>query len=150
MTTPTSQTTASKPQSPAIYIVSGLVVLLAAGGFYWYYQSRKKKRKSDKQADPLAVIATATSYQTPPIIPRTTTIPSTSNRSGTTIKRGSRHPEVFRLQRYLKGKGAYLGRSGKNRDGIDGIFGRLTEKAARSITKKTVFTTADIDALVTT
>lgn len=139
-----TQTLPNRPasKSGAIYMVGGIILLLAAGGFYWYYRKQKQQQKGslDQSSDSILDIPT---YQTPPIV-ATTSTSSSSQQAGYTIKQGSRHPDVFVLQRYLKSKGAYLGSSGKNKDGVDGIFGTLTQKAAQQITKKTVFTQADI------
>ena len=63
---------------------------------------------------------------------------------GYPIKMGSRHADVKVLQRYLKIYKEDLGRSGPKRDGVDGIFGPKTSRAAQKRLKKTVFTQTDI------
>jgi len=147
MKTSKSRTTPTKPKTATsgstIYIVGGLILLATAGGLYWYYQSKKRKQHQTALSDP-DLIPTIPDYQTPPIVPIQTSTTTTSTASTTVIKTGSRHPDVKILQRYLKNRGAYLGRSGKNKDGVDGIFGPLTAKAARALTGKTVFTSKDI------
>jgi len=139
----TPHTTTLKPKSSTIYIVGGLILLATAGGLYWYYQNRKRK-KTEASLEVTDDLSTIPDYQTPPIVPVTTKPKTTTTSSGVVIKAGSRHPDVKILQRYLKNRGAYLGRSGKNKDGVDGIFGPLTAKAALQITRKTVFTSKDI------
>jgi len=143
MKTSKSNIASKKPQSSTIYIVSGLIVLATAGGLYWYYQNRKRK-KTEASLEVTDDLSTIPDYQTPPIVPIPTKLKTTTTSSGVVIKAGSRHPDVKILQRYLKNRGAYLGRSGKNKDGVDGIFGPLTAKAARALTGKTVFTAKDI------
>jgi len=143
MKTSKSHTASKKPQSATVYIVGGVILLVAVGGLYWYYRSSKRKEKETSLSS-LDDISSISDYQTPPIVPVTTKPATTSTASGVVIKLGSRHPDVKILQRYLKNRGAYLGKSGKNRDGVDGIFGPLTAKAALQITKKTVFTQKDI------
>ena len=51
------------------------------------------------------------------------------------------------LQRYLKIYKLPLGKTGPNRDGVDGIFGPKTASAAQKQLGKTVFQKADIDAM---
>jgi hypothetical protein len=46
------------------------------------------------------------------------------------LKKGMQEPEVAEMQRILKSKyNADLGTFGDNKDGIDGIFGTITENA---------------------
>lgn len=47
------------------------------------------------------------------------------------LKRGSRGENVKKLQRFLKSEGYNIGNFGENKDGIDGIFGQMTESAVR-------------------
>jgi len=143
MKTSKTKNVSKKPPSTTVYIVGGVILLVAVGGLYWYYRSSKRKQKETTLSDP-DDISSIPDYQTPPIVPVTTKPTTTTTASGVVIKAGSRHPDVKILQRYLKNRGAYLGKSGKSRDGVDGIFGPLTAKAARQLTGKTVFTQKDI------
>ena len=43
------------------------------------------------------------------------------------LKKGSYGPEVMALQKFLVSKGADLGNYGATGDGVDGIFGKVTE-----------------------
>ena len=49
------------------------------------------------------------------------------------LKKGSRGAEVVALQKFLNevGLGNLLGTFGKNKDGVDGIFGNATESAVK-------------------
>ena len=49
------------------------------------------------------------------------------------LKRGSKGAEVTSLQKFLKaeGQGYLLGKFGANKDGVDGIFGKMTENAVK-------------------
>ncbi len=58
---------------------------------------------------------------------------------------GTHHPGVGILQLYLKKTyHANMGNYGKNKDGIDGKFGKVTKEAALKHLKKAVFTEKDI------
>lgn len=143
-------TTLQKPsQSAASYkeplIIGGVLLLLAsAAGVYYYLQKTKSKQtQKPSQLPPLDI-----SMATPPYTaqPRSgSTVPIVvHNKRGYPLKRGSRHSDVKVLQRYLKIYKANLGRSGAKRDGVDGIFGLKTQRAAQKHLKKTVFTHSDI------
>ena len=60
------------------------------------------------------------------------------------LKKGSKGKNVESLQRFLKdeGLGSLLGTFGKNKDGVDGDFGRMTENAVK--TQQTPFATFQI------
>lgn len=47
------------------------------------------------------------------------------------LKIGSRGENVKKLQRFLKSEGYNIGNFGENKDGIDGVFGQITESAVR-------------------
>lgn len=56
-------------------------------------------------------------------------IPQSSLDGNKLLKKGSRGAEVSALQRLLKSEGRDLGTYGPNKDGIDGVFGSVTEAA---------------------
>ena len=61
---------------------------------------------------------------------------------------GTCHPDVGILQKYLKKVyKADLGTYGKNKDGIDSKFGKITKEAAMKHLKKLAFTQKDIDGM---
>ena len=41
------------------------------------------------------------------------------------------NPKVSQIQTYLKGKGHNLGTAGPNKDGVDGVWGKLTRDAIK-------------------
>ena len=51
------------------------------------------------------------------------------------LKRGSKGADVTQLQKELKNRGYKLGKSGKNKDGIDGDFGKNTKNAVKQFQK---------------
>lgn len=144
----------SPNSSKELLVVGGVILVLAIGGFTWYYFSKKKKHNaSNNDANLESDDPTGTSiFTTPPFRPTSTsTSTSTSSSSSAVyIKRGSRHPDVKILQRYLKYYKEPLGRTGPKRDGVDGIYGKLTERAARKRLGKTSFTRSDITSMKNT
>ncbi|WP_062062690.1 hypothetical protein [Aquimarina longa] len=62
---------------------------------------------------------------------------------------GTCHPDVETLQKYLKIYKEDLGNSGTNKDGVDGMLGRKTIKAARKRLGKNSFTEKDIEGMKT-
>lgn len=60
---------------------------------------------------------------------------------------GTCHPDVAKLQRYLKMKGADLGDGGPNKDGADGKFGKTTRKEAIRLLRSDQFGKSFIDKL---
>lgn len=48
------------------------------------------------------------------------------------LKRGSIGINVIKLQKFLISEGYRLGNFGENNDGVDGVFGQLTESAVKS------------------
>ena len=150
------KTTDNSPNSSKELLVVGSVILvLAIGGFTWYYFSKRDNpAPNDANGDSDNPIDT-TIFSTPPFrpIPSTNTSStsnSTSSSSSTYIKRGSRHPDVKILQRYLKYYNEPLGRSGPKRDGVDGIYGKLTARGAQKRLGKTSFTRSDIISMKNT
>ena len=142
--------------SKELLVVCGIILVLAIGGFTWYYFSKKQDNpEPNDDANLESDDSTGTSiFTTPPFRPTSTnTSVSTSTSSSSSavyIKRGSRHPDVKILQRYLKYYKEPLGRSGAKRDGVDGIYGKLTERAARKRLGKTSFTRSDITSMKNT
>ena len=56
---------------------------------------------------------------------------SSNTNSGLPLKRGSKGEKVKQLQRFLVAEGYNIGTFGILGDGVDGDFGRMTEKAVR-------------------
>ena len=138
-----------------LLVVGGVIVVLSGAALTYYLMTKKKEKKKLAQANTstastTSVPVTTTTFTTPPFIPVSTGSSSSSNTKPVTTKRGyplkmgSRHADVKILQRYLKIYKEDLGRTGPKRDGVDGIFGPKTSRAARKRLKKTVFTSADI------
>ena len=136
-----------------ILVVGGVIVVLAGAAITYYVMSKKKEKKQIASASSSTtgtfIPSSTSSYQTPPFIPSSSGTSSSGSKppqtkSGYPIKYGSRHPDVKVLQRYLKIYKEDLGRSGPKRDGVDGIFGPKTSRAAQKRLKKAVFTTTDI------
>ncbi len=138
-------------QNKDLIVVGGVIVVLAGGAVaYMYY----KKKKEAKEVD-----LAQNKDSSPQIIPVHTTIPvSTSSgssssvskprikyvKTGYPLKYKTRHQDVKILQAYLKIYKENLGKSGAKRDGVDGVFGPLTLKAAKKRLGKSEFTEKDI------
>jgi peptidoglycan hydrolase-like protein with peptidoglycan-binding domain len=60
---------------------------------------------------------------------------------------GTCHPDVKVLQQYLKKMGANIGSFGKNKDGIDGEFGTMTQMASSKYLNKETFNSMEIQAM---
>ncbi|UII32174.1 hypothetical protein LVD17_28215 [Fulvivirga ulvae] len=118
-----------------LWIGGGVLVAATLGAGIWYY--RKKKR--EKADDGYATTSSGQSKQT------SSGFKCVSN--AYPLSYGTCHPDVEILQRALKRKGASLGRTGKNRDGVDGQFGRLTATNAKKYFGKDSFNATDIKNL---
>jgi hypothetical protein len=134
-------------------LIGGAVVIIG-GGLLTYFLLNKKKKNEEKQVGSttdyaVSIPGTSSSTVTPPYVPSrsgsSTTVRTSSGRA--VVKRGSRGTLVRVLQRYLKVLGADLGKFGEKRDGVDGVFGRMTLRAAKSKLGKTAFTAADIEKM---
>ena len=139
-------------QNKDLIVVGGVIVVLAGGAVaYMYY----KKKKEAKEVD-----LAQNKDSSPQIIPVHTTIPIPSSsgssssgaskprikyvKTGYPLKYKTRHQDVKILQAYLKIYKENLGKSGAKRDGVDGVFGPLTLKAAKKRLGKSEFTEKDI------
>lgn len=137
-----------------VLVVGGVIVVLAGAALTYYLMTKKKEKKlaSTTTPSPGTVVSnTAGTSYTPPFVPvssgSTSSTTSKSPFKDGSIKMGSRGNDVKILQRYLKIYKEDLGRSGPKRDGVDGIFGPKTARAAQKRLKKTVFTKADISGM---
>lgn len=63
--------------------------------------------------------------------PKETPTRPTVTSSDFPLKKGSTGENVKKLQRFLKAEGYNIGTFGANKDGVDGKFGAMTEKAVR-------------------
>jgi hypothetical protein len=93
-------------------VVLGMVVLI-------YFLSKRKKSGTEVIEDNPYLIAPQPADLQKDVLDKTKL-----------LKKGSKGPEVIELQTILKKEyKAELGKTGTNKDGIDGDFGSLTEKA---------------------
>tara|TARA_R110002049_G_scaffold113040_3_gene263081 strand:+ start:5745 stop:6245 length:501 start_codon:yes stop_codon:yes gene_type:complete len=136
-----------------ILVVGGVIIVLSSAAIAYYYMTKKKDKNKEKDSSAASTIVsnssgTSATYNSPPFVPVNTGGSSSSIKSIVTrsypIKLGSRHADVKVLQRYLKIYKEDLGKTGAKRDGVDGIFGPKTLRAAQKRLNKTIFTQADI------
>lgn len=115
-----------------LFIIGGIALLVLAGAGYGYYYFRKRKKETGSYLGGSAsrgkksggFSCTSKSYP---------------------LSFGTCHPDVGVLQRYLKKTyKADLSSYGKNKDGVDEMFGKLTKDAAVKYLKKESFTEKDI------
>jgi hypothetical protein len=95
-------------------IISGSVVVIGGVVGYFVWKWWKNKKSATTPTD------------------ESTTSPPTSSGSPSPSYSSSRPTDktgITAFQIYAKSKGANLGKSGKNKDGIDGVWGQLSENA---------------------
>lgn len=146
----------SKNNDKTLWIIIGITTVALGGVGYWYYRKRKKKQ----EAFPMGIEDTISSMGI--VSPRSSGNSSSSSSSSTRPSRfrcssssyplqyGTCHRDVKVLQSYLsKVYKADLGRSGRNKDGVDGMFGNKTNRAAKKHLQKTSFSKQDIEGMKT-
>mgnify|MGYP001197746279 CR=1 FL=1 len=130
-----------------LWLVIGVTTLVLGGVGYWYYRHRKGKEEMlffSTDDNPQTTTATK---NTKPV-----TVSSRFRCSSRSypLSYGTCHKDVEVLQAYLKNiYKAELGSSGKANDGVDGMFGNKTNKAAKLHLGKTSFARQDIEGMKT-
>ncbi|WP_027393167.1 LPXTG cell wall anchor domain-containing protein [Aquimarina latercula] len=142
-----------KNDDKSLWIIIGVTTLVLGGVGYWYYRKRKKKSAmfpggaEDLDREIASTIANNTTRRST-ITRRPTRF--RCNSSGYPLAYGTCYKDVKILQSYLsKIHKADLGSSGSNKDGVDGMFGNKTNKAAKKHLQKTSFNKQDIDGMRT-
>lgn len=133
-----------------LWIIVGGLTLVLGGVGYWYY----KKRKAKQDAFPMGITDTTSAK---PIVRSggsgtVSTSGSTSRpsrfrctSSSYPLQYGTCHKDVKVLQSYLvKMYKEDIGASGRNKDGVDGMFGNKTSRAAKKHLGKVSFSSEDI------
>lgn len=131
-----------------LWIIIGVTAVVLGGVGYWYYKKRKKglevlpEELEDNDNDKgMARIITNS--------PRRPSRFRCSSRAYP-LQYGTCHKDVKVLQSFLhKIYKADLGRSGRAKNGVDGMFGNKTNKAAKRHLQKTSFSKQDIDGMRT-
>ena len=128
-----------KSTDTTLWIAITGIVILGGAAYLWY-----RKRKENNEDLMLLDTADATSERTPKTVVRSR---FRCTNTGYPLGYGTCHKDVELLQRYLKIYNEDLGRSGKDKDGVDGQFGSKTVKAARKRLGKDAFTKEDIEGM---
>ncbi|WP_024772897.1 peptidoglycan-binding domain-containing protein [Aquimarina macrocephali] len=128
-----------KSTDTTLWIAITGIVILGGAAYLWY-----RKRKENNEDLMLLDTADATSERTPKTVVRSRFRCANTQYP---LEYGTCHADVELLQRYLKIYNEDLGRSGKNKDGVDGKFGSKTVKAARKRLGKDAFTKEDIEGM---
>ncbi len=128
-----------KLKKPNRKFIIGGAVLLALGGIgyavYWYSNREEEITYVSKKSPSISPAATTGS-----------TVSGFCQSTGYPLNKHTCHKDVGLLQFYLKKKhNAYLGNTGKNRDGVDSMFGNKTLAALKKYYKKTQATQKDMD-----
>lgn len=136
-----------------LWMIIGVSTLALGGIGYWYYRKRKSKSEmfpsgvENLDREIASTIANSTTRRST-VTTRPTRFRCSSR--GYPLAYGTCYKDVKILQSYLsKIYKADLGRSGSNRDGVDGMFGNKTNKAAKKHLQKTSFSKQDIDGMRT-
>jgi LPXTG-motif cell wall-anchored protein len=130
-----------KPKETNHILWITLVGITVMGGAAYLWYRKRKKNENDQ-------MLLETSDDTPQSIPKT----AVRSRfrcinQQYPLTYGTCHTDVELLQQYLKIYNEDLGRSGRNKDGVDGRFGSKTVKAARKRLGKDSFTKKDIEGM---
>ena len=131
-----------------LWLVIGVTTLVLGGVGYWYYRHRKGKEE-------ILFFSTDDNTQTTTTITKDTKPVTVSSRFRCSsrsypLSYGTCHKDVEVLQAYLKNiYKAELGSSGKANDGVDGMFGNKTNKAAKLHLGKNSFAKKDIEGMKT-
>jgi hypothetical protein len=105
-------------KSTIIWIVGGIGT--AVGGYFLYKRITRPTETFGEVDVPKKGGGSSSSTPT-----------STTNNDGLPLKRGSKGEKVKQLQRFLVAEGYNIGAFGILGNGVDGDFGRMTEKAVR-------------------
>jgi hypothetical protein len=105
-------------KSTIIWIVGGIGT--AVGGYFLYKRITRPTETFGEVDVPNKGGGSSSSTPT-----------STTNNDGLPLKRGSKGEKVKQLQRFLVAEGYNIGAFGILGNGVDGDFGRMTEKAVR-------------------
>lgn len=106
-------------KSTIMWIVGGIGT--AVGGYFLYKRITR----------PTETFGETPTLKTKDNSNSSSTSTSTTNNDGLPLKRGSKGEKVKQLQRFLVAEGYNIGAFGILGDGVDGDFGRMTEKAVR-------------------
>ncbi len=134
------KTITTPKKNATLWIGLGVIGLLG-GATYWLVKKRKEKEEAE-----LLGITDDSSKEVKKMV-RTSRFRCVNK--GYPLSYGTCNADVKILQRYLKIYKEDLGSSGKNKDGVDGMFGSKTAKAARKHLGKVSFTKKDIDGMKT-
>lgn len=129
-------------EDQTLWIGIGITAFALVGVGYYYYKNRKKASEMELELEELPTSQ----------ITNTTAVSRRFKCTNSTypLSYGTCHKDVKTLQTYLKNMfQADLGSFGKNDDGIDGMFGNKTSRAAKMHLQKTSFDTKDIEGMNT-
>lgn len=128
-----------------IWIGGTVIVLVGAGVTIWYIRKKKMgdadmETPEDSQSPALSNLSDTPKKTRLSVTPRFRCV----SRSYP-LNYGTCHPDVEVLQKYLLSSFKEdLGKSGRNKDGADGMFGNKTKQAAKRRLGKESFTSSDI------
>ncbi len=101
--------------SPTTWIIIAIVVILIIAAIIYF---------NDKPKEDGTVQMNAT---------LTDNLSTTPPRSVFPLQLGSNNPQVGIVQKYVKAKGQFIGNTGPNKDGVDNVWGPLTDTAVKKV-----------------
>lgn len=133
---PSTPKSGKKGNKTALVVLGVLGVVVA---LIVFLAMRKRKTTETNSTSSTSSTSSTTSTSS------TSTV--TSVPSGAFLSLGQSGSNVIYLQRYLKSKGQNLGTTGPDKNGVDGIFGPLTQAATLAVFGKEYLTRADWDTI---
>lgn len=130
--------------SPKVIWIGGAVLILAGAGVTIWYINKKKKSENEMLEQPKG--HSLSSLVDPPRKAKMRATPRFRCVSRSyPLNYGTCHPDVEVLQNYLIASFKEdLGKSGRGKNGVDGMFGNKTRQAAHRRLGKESFTASDI------
>lgn len=126
--------------------IGGTIIVLAGAGITIWYIRKKKKGETDFEMQENSSGSTLSKLPNSPVKSKITVTPRFRCISRSyPLSYGTCHPDVEVLQKYLLSSfKEELGKSGRSKNGVDGMFGNKTKQAAKRRLGKESFTSSDI------
>ncbi|MBQ21674.1 MAG: hypothetical protein CMD31_13045 [Flavobacteriales bacterium] len=121
-----------KIDNQLLWIAGGILLLAGLGTGAYFYFNKKKENNPGEQSSSSASSSSSGFCKYDDSFP---------------LKHGSCGNKVTVLQKILHVLGADLGKTGSNKDGVDGKYGDMTQAAVKKLLGKTTVSQTDIEQL---